>query len=387
MPDQKRILIVDSSQDFQDACAGMLKGQGYEVYTAGDGEKGFDIIQKTLPDLLVLDALTPVMDATQILKKIKDAGLGKDMRCIVLSDRGKMRDYFDTIGVDGFLEKPVDMEALVAKVKQVLAQVKSYERGAYKRVLVIGRSEECVMSIVSQLKAEGAHTDFVLFGSQVISKAVLFLPGVIIIESRMIDMSSHALIKIIRQMPQFKRTPILIYNYFDHFELQNTNIQQQEMALSFFVQACLDEGATESIGTYYPEALLERVGKYLKAGSIVVVDDDEGFALLMKRTLEAEGYQVFAARDAKSGLEKIKRVLPHLIILDIRMPGTDGYALLETVKKDRDIRDIPVVICTVQGEDKDIQRCLDAGADDYVIKPFYMKLFIKRLKTILNSSR
>jgi len=383
MADQKRVLVIDSSREVQDACAGALKGQGYEVYTADDGDKGFDLIQKMLPDVVIADALAPAMDASQLFKKMKDAGLGKDVRSIVLSDRGKMKDYFDTIGVDGFLEKPIDGQALCAKVKEVLGLAGSYVTGIYRRVLVAGRSEECVMRIVSQLRNDGCHTDFVLFGSQMISKAVLFLPSVIIMESRMFDMSSNALVKIFRQMPQFKRTPVLIYNHFDDFELQNTNSQQQEMALSFLVQTCLDEGATESIGTYQEETFLERVGKYLRAGTIVVIDDDEGCALMMKKSLEARGYQVIAARDAKSGMEKIRRVHPNLVVLDIMMPGIDGRTLLEMMKKDRELKDIPVIMCTVQGAGEDIQRCLDLGAEDYVVKPFHMSLFVKRVQTVL----
>lgn len=388
MIEQKRILIIDASKELQEKFSNILKEQGYEAYASFDGASALKSIETILPDLIIFDALASHLDANQFLKQVDEAGFGKKFFYIVLSEREKMRDYFDTIGVDGFLEKPVEAQVLLAEVTRVFLEAQSVKAElAHKRVLVIGRVEECVLKIVEQLKGEGCHTDFVLFGGQVISKAVLFLPNVIIMESRMIDMSSNSLIKILRQMPQFKRTPILIYNYFDGFELQNTNIQQQEMALSFFVQACLDQGATESIGTYNATVFVEKVGKYLKQGTIVVIDDDEGNALLVKRTLEKEGYQVFAARDAKTGFELVTRVKPHLIVLDIIMPEVDGYEVLTMLKNNEMLKNIPVMMMTVKDKDEDIQKSLDLGAEDYIVKPFYMNLFVKRVKSILEYSK
>ncbi len=385
MSEQKKILVVEGDSNLRQQYAGWLKECGYAVYESCDGEDGFGRAQEVLPHLVIVDALAPKLDAGQLIKKMKELAFGKEARFVVLSIREKMREYFDLIGVSGFLEKPVEREEFLQEVRDVLSGPASGRGQMYKRVLVVGRFEECIQTMRQQLETQGCHTDFVLFGDQVISKAVMFLPNVIIMESRMLDMSTSSIIRILRQMPQFKKTPILVFNYFHSTELQNTNIQQEELAMSLYVRTCLDEGATESVGRYEEKSFLERVNKYLKRGSVVAVDDDEGTARILKRGLEREGYQVFAARDAKSGMEMIQRLCPSLIVLDVVMPGIDGFQLLETLKKDARTRRVPVVMLTVKQEDADIQRALDLGAEDYMVKPFNMALFLKRIQTILDS--
>ncbi len=387
MGEQKKILVIDADLGLREQCGGWLKEAGHAVYESSDGEAGFSQAQEILPDLVIVDALAPKLDAGQLIKKLRESACGKDIRFIVLSIREKMREYFDLIGVNGFLEKPVDRGEFLQEVQDVLSRPASGQGQTYKRILVVGRFEECIQTMRQQLETQGCHTDFVLFGDQVISKAVMFLPNVIIMESRMLDMSTSSIIRILRQMPQFKKIPILIFNYFHSTELENTNIQQEELAMSLYVRTCLDEGATESLGRYEPKGFLERANKYLKKGTIVVVDDDEGMVRILKRSLEREGYQVFAAREAKSGMEMIQRISPSLIVLDIMMPQIDGCQLLETLKKDARTRHIPVVMLTVKKDDVDIQRALDLGAEDYMFKPFNMALFLKRINTVLGSLR
>jgi len=307
---------------------------------------------------------------------------------VVVSARAKMRDYFDAIGVDAFIEKPVDLKALSARIRQILQEGHALSNDpVYKRVLLVGRCEECIEGMRASLTNEGCHTDYVMFGEQVISKAVLFLPNLIIMESRMLDMSSSSIIRILRQMPQFKKTPILVYNHLNDHNADAGEIKQEELVMSVFVRDCLDEGATECIGRYEKDKFAERVNRYLKKGTIVAIDDDEGVVRSLKKILEREGYQIFAARNAETGLDLIRQTAPHLVVLDIVLPGKNGYQVLEALKEDAHTRHIPVMMVTVQGADVDIQKALDMGAEDYMVKPINASLFLKRVKTILSSAR
>ena len=384
---QKKILVVNHDEASRNTCVQWLTTAGYEVIVAADGESGYQSAEHNAPQLIVADALAPKMEGAQLLKKIKASSFGEAIKFLAISDREKMRESFDLLGAQGFLLKSATQEEFLDAVKRILDEDNGSREHVYKRVLIVGRYEDCIAQMRVQMEEEGCHTDFVLFGEQVISKAVLFLPNVIIMESRMIDMSSSSIIRILRQMPQFRKAPILIFNYFHASELQNTNIQQEELAMSLYVRACLDEGATESLGRYEPGSFLEKVNKYIRKGTVVAIDDDESTVRLLKKGLERKGFQVMAARDAQSGLELIQRVRPSVIILDVMMPGTDGYQLLDFVKSDPVLRRIPVMMLTVKNADEDIQKALDMGADDYMIKPFHISLFLKRLETILEAER
>jgi len=387
MSEPKKILLVEQEEKLQNVLLQWLESSGYRVKAVSDGEAAYTQIEHFFPELIIMDALAPRLDGMQLLKKIKGSPFGPPVKILILGDRQKMGEIFDLLGAQGFLSKTVQESAFLEEVRRILSVRAPVKNHVYKRVLIIGRHEECIQRMRTQLDAEGCHTDFVLFGEQVISKAVLFLPNVIIMESRMIDMSSSSIVHILRQMPQFRKVPILIFNYFLPAEMQNSSIQQEELAMSLYVRACLDEGATESLGRYQPDLFLERLEKYIKRGSIVAIDDDESTIRLLKKGLENNGYKVLAARDGHSGLELIRRVNPSLVLLDVVMPGTDGFQLLGILKNDPLLRRIPVIMLTVKNAEVDVQTALDLGADDYMTKPFHMNLCLKRIEMILESGR
>jgi DNA-binding response OmpR family regulator len=113
---------------------------------------------------------------------------------------------------------------------------------------------------------------------------------------------------------------------------------------------------------------------------ILIIEDDRDLARIMRAQLEYSDFQVIVCFDGASGLQAARESKPDLILLDILMPGMDGWTVCERL---REITDVPIVIATALATAQDIIRGLDLGADDYVIKPFsYMKL-IARVKTAL----
>jgi len=387
MSSAKKILIVDDEKDLRELLKLYLEEEGYTVFTAGNGEEGLKITQEAVPDLIISDVLMPKFDGSQFFKKLRETHFGRKILFIVMTARGKMRDYFESLGADGFIEKPISRKMISETIKEVFEKAEEHaSQVVRRRVLVVSRYENCAQEMIQLLQAENCHTDFVITGEQVVSKAVMFLPNIIIIESRMFDMGSNTIIRIFRQMMQFKKIPILVYNYYDPSEKQGENLEQKDLSMTFLVNTCMDEGATEYIGHYDAKDFIEKVSKYLRQGSIVVIDDDEGMTVMLKKRLESEGYYVSAAPNAKIGLELIHRIKPNLIILDVVMPEMNGYELLGTIKEDPSISNIPVVLLTMKGSDSEIKKGLDLGADDYIVKPCNIDLLAKRIKTLLKKS-
>lgn len=388
MSEVKKILLVDSRKDFRDLWNGVLTAEGYQVSLARDGEEGVKKADEVVPDLIISDVLMPKMSGNDFYKEVRKRYYGKDIPFLVISERPKMKDYFDAIGVTDFIQEPVIKEVLLSKIQHALADPDpNRKQEKNKRVLVAGRYEkECIEAMTGQLKEAGCHTDFVTSGEQVVSKAVMFLPGIILIESRMPDMSSNAVVRILRQMPQFKKIPILIYSFCHKSELktgEDENIREANM--QYFVQECLEAGATSYLGFYVSERFKDRIKRYLTEGVILIIDDDEGIVHLLRKSLEAKGYCVFAASDANSGFELAKNINPSLIVLDVVMPKRNGFEALKDLKTTPLTKDIPVVMLTVQGGDGDIQKGLKLGVEDYLVKPVNTNLFLKRVQTILKT--
>ena len=121
--------------------------------------------------------------------------------------------------------------------------------------------------------------------------------------------------------------------------------------------------------------------------TIIVIDDEEELTQLLKIELEAEGFTVLTAQDGKTGIDLAQKNSPDLIILDIMMPGLNGYETLQELRNNSSTQNIPILMLSSKGLDGDIQKGLDLGVDDYITKPFHAGLLIKRIRALLRKKQ
>ncbi len=117
---------------------------------------------------------------------------------------------------------------------------------------------------------------------------------------------------------------------------------------------------------------------------ILVIEDDKFLREMITRKLDKEGYDVDQAVDGEEGLEKIREGRPDIILLDLIMPGVGGFEVLEEVQDDPEVNDIPIVILSNLGQKSEVERGLNLGAEDFMIKAhFTPKEIIEKIKEIL----
>ncbi len=121
--------------------------------------------------------------------------------------------------------------------------------------------------------------------------------------------------------------------------------------------------------------------------TIFIVEDEADIAELLRHHLTREGYLVAAAANGDDALREISIKLPDLILLDLMLPGLDGLEVCRALKKDSQTAAIPIVMLTAKSEESDIVAGLELGADDYVTKPFAMKVLIARVRAVLRRRR
>jgi len=113
---------------------------------------------------------------------------------------------------------------------------------------------------------------------------------------------------------------------------------------------------------------------------VLVVDDDQSLIFMLKQQLEQAGYEVFTAESGREALKVFFDYRPDIVILDTRMPEMDGYTLIERL---REISDVPIMILSAYGEEDDVVRGLEVGADDYVLKPYRLRELLGRIRALL----
>ncbi len=115
-----KILIVEDEPEMRQLLALELETEGYAVCQAEDGEAGLRAAREERPDLIISDVLMPKLDGNQFLKRLRAADFGKDIPFIILTARGKMRDYFEMVQVDGFIEKPFKTDEMLRTIAGVV---------------------------------------------------------------------------------------------------------------------------------------------------------------------------------------------------------------------------------------------------------------------------
>jgi DNA-binding response OmpR family regulator len=116
---------------------------------------------------------------------------------------------------------------------------------------------------------------------------------------------------------------------------------------------------------------------------ILIADDDEDILQLVAFRLERSGYTVVRARNGEEALQAAREHVPDLAVLDVRMPKLDGYEVTRAIRADEATRHVPVILLTAKVQDGDVQHGFDAGADDYVRKPFSPQELRSRVQAIL----
>ena len=120
---------------------------------------------------------------------------------------------------------------------------------------------------------------------------------------------------------------------------------------------------------------------------IYCVEDEKNIRELLVYTLSGSGFEAKGLSNGKELKKALKEEIPELILLDIMLPGEDGYAVLEYLKGRPDTRDVPVIMVTAKEEEDDKVRGLEGGADDFITKPFGMMEFLARIKAVLRRSK
>lgn len=117
---------------------------------------------------------------------------------------------------------------------------------------------------------------------------------------------------------------------------------------------------------------------------ILVVDDEPGIVKFVGASLRAEGYQPVVAGNGQEALRALEETMPDLVVLDIRMPGMDGF---EVCRRVREWSQVPIIMLSASGDVGDKVKCLDLGADDYLTKPFSLEELMARVRAVFRRTR
>ena len=251
-----------------------------------------------------------------------------------------------------------------------------------RRRIVVVDDDNAIRNLVKMtLESIGGFEVLALSsGARALAEACQFEPDLLVLDVSMPEMDGPQTLVALRQQPTLLRIPVVFLT---------ANTQGKDVA------RYREIGAADIIAKPFdPVHLCERVMAVLSPapkelvvlqarGSALIVEDDPSIRFLLDFILAQQGYQVVDAHDGDSGLQAISNgLVTDIVILDIKLPGIDGLQLLERLRSMDRWRDVPVMMLSADGDEPSVARALNAGANDYLVKPFDPTELIARLNRL-----
>jgi CheY-like chemotaxis protein len=216
---KKKILLIDDDNSLLLMLSDLLKFEGYDVTTANSGEKGLKKLTKTMPDLIILDMNMPGMGGVEFLKQISSPDGKPKHPVLVLTARANMAEFFSSIDVDGFIAKPCNPDDLLMEVARILFLRSSddvtpdKQEVSSRKMVLIGEDDRAVNeALVKTFADAGYDTHSVFNGPEVLEKAIVLQPDVMVLKEMLANMNGDAVAKMLKEMPKTRVIPIVLYD-------------------------------------------------------------------------------------------------------------------------------------------------------------------------------
>ncbi|HSW30274.1 MAG TPA: response regulator [Longimicrobiales bacterium] len=413
-----RILVVEDDPEIQYLLSQILREDDREVILAGTAADGERLLGSGAIHLLVLDLLLPDADGRALLRSLRARTETATLPVIVVSGRvgGELRSECFELGADAFVEKPFDPDALASDVAVRLQRAASRARRETQDALtgllnlagllqalgtLEGRRRALVVAELDGLRSVAdrfgwATAEMIVsevgkaLHAAVPHAALARLAGGEFALAAACDDESAARTLAATVLDAVRRVPV-------------RGPDGETFRMTASVGFLLDPGRTEGprvVGAV--RALVERaqdrggngIGAPASAAEpepaaplVLVAEDDDITAKILVHRLTKDGFEVVRFDNGNDAYRSALARTPALVVLDVRMPGMDGYELLERLRKTPSYAAVPIMMLTGMGSETDVVRGFELGADDYLLKPFSPVELLARIRRLLRRGR
>lgn len=388
---EKSLLIIEDDKNFANILLELAIEKGYKCFTAQEGLAGIELAIKYKPDAILLDIGLPDISGWKVVEKLKENKQTENIPVHVISGG----DYYNSSekinSVLGYLNKPVSLESL----DEAFLKIKNIISKPPKKLLILDESKEEFKSVSDVLNKKGFQVTLLDSGIEAFNLLKTELFDCLILDLKLKDMSGFEFLAKLRN-DNIASLPIIIH-------AKNELTQEDDLELQKYTQNIIIKG-TRSAERLVAEASLflhdldskidEKKIKIIKQEhekeyalnnkKILVVDDDMRNIFALTSVLEEKGLKVVVGRNGKEAIQKLHENIDiDLILMDIMMPEMDGYTAMREIRKEDKFRRTPIIAITAKAMKDDKQKCIDAGADEYLTKPIDIEKLISLLRVWL----
>ncbi len=371
------LLIIEDDSHYARVLLGIAHHKGFKAILANRGQQALSLAREYLPAAISLDVFLPDMLGWTVLNNLKLDSRTRHIPVQMLSVE-EQRQHGLSHGAFTYLVKP----ATTSELESAFDKLKSYVEPHTKRLLVIEDNDAERASIVELLGHSDIEIAAVGTGTEALEALRERRYDCCVVDLRLPDMSGFDLLETLRAEPQLHDVPVVV---FTGKELSaEEEAQLHAVAKSVVLkdvqspERLLDETALflHRVVSGLPEGkrrMIERLhgsAEALRGRKVLVVDDDARNIFALTTILENQEMVVASATNGRQAIELIERT-PDLsvVLMDIMMPEMDGYETMREIRKDSRFRTLPILALTAKAMKGDREKCLEAGASDYIAKP------------------
>lgn len=376
-PGDRILLIIEDDTNFASVLYNLALEKGFKCIVAHEGETGLHYADFYKPNAIILDIGLPGIDGFEVLRRIKENPETRHIPVHFMSAHEETNNAMK-MGAIGFLTKPVSLEKLTTAFKRI----EDFIAKEVRRLLIVEDDANMRKSIKELIGDKDVSTIAVDNGDKAYELLQQEQFDCIILDLGLKGSSGYEVLEKIRKNETISRIPIVIYTGKDLS-------QEEETMLKKYADSIIIKGAKS------PERLLAETSIFLhrieaslpndkqkqldmlqdkedvfKNKKILVVDDDMRNVFALSSVLEEKGMNIVVGRNGRDGIEKLeKNPDTSLIIMDIMMPEMDGYEAISLIRKAPKLQKIPIIALTAKAMKDDREKCIAAGANDYLTKP------------------
>lgn len=386
---ERSLLIIDDDQNFSSILADLAHEKGFECLTSNDGEMGIQLAIKHKPNAILLDLGLPGISGWEVIEELKKHRETKNIPVHIISGHENKTDESEN-GIVGYLRKPVSLE----KINEMFSRLEALEAKSLKKLLVIASDVFQRNDIIEIIGKKDIVISTVETGQEAYNLLKTERFDCIILDIKLRDMLGYELLVKLRE--EKDQVPIIIYTEKDF-------IMDEEDPLQRYTESIIIKG-TRSMERLVAEASLflhgvdskitdknHKVTKKrqekeasLKDKKILIVDDDMRNVFALTSALEEKYMRVIVGKNGREGIEKLHQNPDvNLVLMDIMMPEMDGYAAMKEIRREEKFRKLPIIAITAKAMKEDRNKCIEAGASDYLTKPLDLDKLISLLRVWL----
>lgn len=385
------ILIIEDDLNFAKVLMNLAHDHGFKAIIAPSGEVGLFHADYYVPDAIILDIGLPGIDGYKVLEKLKGNAKTRHIPVHFISAADRDIEVFK-MGAVGYLTKPVNKEML----DNLFNRIESILSKPVKKLLIV--EDETIMrkSIINLMRNENIEITAVEEGNDAYSKLETGTYDCMILDLGLKDMTGFELLEKMDKNNIAKDLPVVIYTGKDLSKKETEILEKYSKSIILKGAQSFERLLSETtlflhqVKAELPESKQEMIEKVqgsdniLENKTILLVDDDMRNVFALFSLLESYQAKVIVGRNGKIGLEKLKEhPETDLILLDIMMPEMDGYEAMKIIRKDKRFKDVPIIALTAKAMKEDREKCIAAGANEYLSKPVDRDKLISLLRVWL----